>query len=93
MIKKIKKKKRTIEIIEFKTSDILLELLKDSDTELQVEMLLADVSNKKIYVEIINKLLNELSEEKQERKHLERKLKEYKEEVEIIWKKLILINI
>ena len=47
-------------------------------------MLLADVSNKKIYVEIINKLLNELSEEKQERKHLERKLKEYKEEVEII---------
>lgn len=57
------------------------ELLKTDSLEEVIEVL-SGIRDRSIFVEIINELLNKLSEEKQERIHLERKLKE--KEVEIL---------
>lgn len=57
------------------------ELLKTDSLEEVIEVL-SGIRDRSTFVEIINELLNKLSEEKQERIHLERKLKE--KEVEIL---------
>ena len=57
------------------------ELLKTDSLE-EVINVLSGIRDRSTFIDIINELLNELSEERQERIHLERKLKE--KEVEVL---------
>lgn len=69
-------------IINKKEPQTLMDELLKTDSLEEVIEVLSGIRDRSTFVEIINELLNKLSEEKQERIHLERKLKE--KEVEIL---------
>lgn len=64
-------------------SKSLLDELKETDTFERVAEILKPFHNKSVFISLIDNLLNELSEETQERLNLELKLKKIKEEKEI----------
>lgn len=69
-------------VINKKEQQTLMDELLKTDSLEEVIEVLSGIRDRSTFVEIINELLNKLSEEKQERIHLERKLKE--KEVEIL---------
>lgn len=63
--------------------DKLMEKLLRTDDIDEVISVMSGIRNRAVFVNVINKLLDMLSEEKQENKYLKNKLKE-KKEVEIL---------
>lgn len=69
-------------VINKKEPQTLMDELLKTDSLKEVIEVLSGIRDRSTFVEIINELLNKLSEEKQDRINLERKLKE--KEVEIL---------
>lgn len=69
-------------VINKKEPQTLMDELLKTDSLEEVINVLSGIRDRSTFIDIINELLNELSEERQERIHLERKLKE--KEVEVL---------
>ena len=68
-------------VINKKEPQTLMDELLKTDSLEEVINVLSGIRDRSTFIDIINELLNELSEERQERIHLERKLKEKDVEV------------
>lgn len=73
---------KTLFVINKKEPQTLMDELLKTDSLEEVIEVLSGIRDRSTFVNIINELLNKLSEEKQDRINLERKLKE--KEVEVL---------
>ena len=60
----------------------LIEKLKQTDDLNEVAIVLSGIHDRSLFVKIINRLLNDLYEDRQEIKHLTEKLKELKQTID-----------